>query len=150
MPKNSIISEGKTTNEAIENGLKTLKVSKNMVNVKINGKTYKVGEMKFGDFTHMEEQGFSITDAFAKNQYMLIAMGFTCVVVDCDREDAEHLIQQHVLGGGKIKDIVNVFSKAVFESTFFMKTLGIEEEKKPAENAQEISAENPNQESESK
>lgn len=50
-----------------------------MVNVKINGKTYKVGEMKFGDFTHMEEQGFSITDAFAKNQYMLIAMGFTCV-----------------------------------------------------------------------
>lgn len=50
-----------------------------MVSVKINGKTYKVGEMKFGDFTHMEEQGFSITDAFAKNQYMLIAMGFTCV-----------------------------------------------------------------------
>lgn len=35
MPKNSIISEGKTTNEAIENGLKELKVSKNMVNIKI-------------------------------------------------------------------------------------------------------------------
>lgn len=35
MPNNSIISEGKTTNEAIENGLKILKVSKNMVNVKI-------------------------------------------------------------------------------------------------------------------
>ena len=34
MPK-SIISEGKTTNEAIENGLKILKVTKNMVNVKI-------------------------------------------------------------------------------------------------------------------
>ena len=35
MPKNSVISEGKTTNEAIENGLKELKVSKNMVNIKI-------------------------------------------------------------------------------------------------------------------
>ena len=35
MPSNSIISEGKTTNEAIENGLKILKVSKNMVNVKV-------------------------------------------------------------------------------------------------------------------
>lgn len=35
MPKNSIISEGKTTNEAIENGLKMLKVSKNMVNIKV-------------------------------------------------------------------------------------------------------------------
>ncbi|MBR3163178.1 MAG: protein jag [Clostridia bacterium] len=32
---NSIISEGKTTNEAIENGLKKLKVSKNMVDVKV-------------------------------------------------------------------------------------------------------------------
>ena len=35
MPKDSIISEGKTTNEAIENGLKILKVSKNMVNVRV-------------------------------------------------------------------------------------------------------------------
>ncbi len=32
---NSIISEGKTTNEAIENGLKILKVSKNMVDVRV-------------------------------------------------------------------------------------------------------------------
>ena len=32
---NSIIAEGKTTNEAIENGLKKLKVSKNMVDIKI-------------------------------------------------------------------------------------------------------------------
>lgn len=34
MPK-SIISEGKTTNEAIEKGLKQLKVSKNMVEIKV-------------------------------------------------------------------------------------------------------------------
>lgn len=33
--ENSIISEGKTTNEAIENGLKKLGVSKNMVDIKI-------------------------------------------------------------------------------------------------------------------
>lgn len=32
---NSIISEGKTTNEAIENGLKKLKVSKNQVDIKV-------------------------------------------------------------------------------------------------------------------
>ena len=31
----SIVSEGKTTNEAIENGLKELKVSKNMVDIKV-------------------------------------------------------------------------------------------------------------------
>ena len=35
MPNSSVISEGKTTNEAIENGLKILKATKNMVNIKI-------------------------------------------------------------------------------------------------------------------
>lgn len=35
MPDKSIISEGKTTNEAIENGLKKLKATKNMVNIKV-------------------------------------------------------------------------------------------------------------------
>jgi len=35
MPNNSVIAEGNTTNEAIENGLKILKVSKDMVNVKV-------------------------------------------------------------------------------------------------------------------
>ena len=33
--ENSIISEGKTTNEAIENGLRKLNVSKNKVNIKV-------------------------------------------------------------------------------------------------------------------
>ncbi len=35
MPNSSIISSGKTTNEAIENGLKKLNVSRNMVNIKV-------------------------------------------------------------------------------------------------------------------
>ena len=35
MPKMTIISEGKTTNEAIENGLKELKVSKDQVDIKV-------------------------------------------------------------------------------------------------------------------
>lgn len=37
----SIISEGKTTNEAIENGLKKLNVSKNDVEIKILENTEK-------------------------------------------------------------------------------------------------------------
>ena len=35
MPKNSIISEGNTTNDAIEKGLQILNVSRNMVNIKV-------------------------------------------------------------------------------------------------------------------
>ena len=37
----SIISEGKTTNEAIEKGLKQLNVSKNMVDIKVLENTEK-------------------------------------------------------------------------------------------------------------
>ena len=35
MSNSSIIAEGKTTKEAIDNGLKKLNVSKNMVDIKI-------------------------------------------------------------------------------------------------------------------
>ena len=35
MKESSVIAEGKTTNEAIENGLKVLKVSKEKVNIKV-------------------------------------------------------------------------------------------------------------------
>ena len=68
-----------------------------MVKVKINGKNYNVKEMEFAEYTKMEEQGFSILDAFRKKQMTLIAMGFVCAVVGCDRDEAEHLITQHVL-----------------------------------------------------
>nr|DAL13684.1 MAG TPA_asm: tail assembly chaperone protein [Bacteriophage sp.] len=102
-----------------------------MVKVKINNKTYNVGELEFKDYSHIEEQGFSIVDAFAKNQYMLIAMGFTCVVLNCDRERAEEVIQQHVLGGGNVMDITAAFAKAVTESNFFQKMLGRTEEEEP-------------------
>lgn len=109
-----------------------------MIKVKINNKSYNVGELEFKDYTHMEEQGFSIIDAFSKNQFMLIAMGFTCVVLGCDREQAENAIQQHILGGGNVRDITNAFVEAVSESDFFRKMLGVTEmEQNPEETEEE-------------
>lgn len=96
-----------------------------MVKVKINGKNYNVKEMAFAEYTKMEEQGFSILDAFRKKQMTLIAMGFVCAVVGCDRDEAEYLITQHVLGGGNIINITNAFADAVAESDFFQKMLGM-------------------------
>lgn len=95
--------------------------------VKINNKNYDVPELTFKHFTKMEEQGFSIVDAFQKKQMMLMAMGFTCTVTGLDREEAEDLLEQHVLGGGDIRNIVNTFGKAINESDFFKKMLGVTE-----------------------
>lgn len=96
--------------------------------LKLNHKAYDVPELTFKHFTIMEEQGFSIIEAFQKGQMMLCAMGFVCAVVGCNREKAEHLIEQHVLGGGKLQDIINAFSQAVNESDFFKKMLSMNEE----------------------
>lgn len=96
--------------------------------LKLNNKVYDVPELTFKHFTIMEEQGFSIIEAFQKGQMMLCAMGFVCAVVGCNREKAEHLIEQHVLGGGKLQDIINAFSQAVNGSDFFKKMLSMNEE----------------------
>lgn len=101
-----------------------------MAKVKINNKNYDVPELTFRHFTKMEEQGFSISDAFQKRQFMLIAMGFTCAVTGAERDEAEYLLEQHVFGGGSIHDIVDAFIKAVGESVFFKKMLGITEDQK--------------------
>lgn len=105
------------------------------MNVKINNKKYDVPQLTFKHFTQMEEQGFSIPDAFRKGQQMLICMGFVCIVAECEREEAERLVEQHVLGGGSLGEIVNTFYKAAMESDFFRKMLGLEEEK-PAKKAE--------------
>lgn len=95
--------------------------------VKINQKKYKVPELTFEHFTQIENQGFSLLEAFKKKQMMLMAMGFTCAVVGCEREEAEKLIEQHVLSGGSLNEIVAKFGEAISESVFFKKMLGLEE-----------------------
>lgn len=99
-----------------------------MSTVKINNKKYEIPQLGFGEYAKIEEQGFSLLEAFRKNQSMLLAMGFVCVVVGTDRDGAEELIQQHVLGGGNVLDIYTTFVEAVSNSGFFKKMLGIKEE----------------------
>ena len=117
-----------------------------MVKVKINNKTYNVEELQFGDYTHMESQGISITEAFSRGQMTLIAMAFTCVVLKCDRAEAERVVTQHILGGGSMFDITDAFAEAVKQSDFFTRMLGVKTEepkkaqKKTDEN-QEVTAE---------
>lgn len=96
--------------------------------VKINNKSYKVPQLGFEHFIIMEEQGFSVAEAMRRRQYFLIAMGFTCVVANVEREEATRLIEQHVLGGGELGDINDTFIDAALESDFFRKALGLTEE----------------------
>lgn len=98
-----------------------------MATVKINNKKYDVPKLTFKHLTIMEEQGISLSTAFRKNQIFVQAMAFTCCVADVDRDEAERLLEQHVLGGGSLNDIVNAFGEALLDSAFFRKMLNLDE-----------------------
>lgn len=99
------------------------------MNVKINNKNYPVPQMGFKHMMKMEDMGFSIFNMFEKKQLFSIATAFTGIVAECEREEAERLIEQHVLGGGDITQIYEAFNEAISESNFFRKLLNQEEKK---------------------
>ena len=110
-----------------------------MATVKINNKKYEVPELTFRHLAAMEEQGFSVLEAFRKRQIFLLAMGFTCVVTGEDREESERLLEQHVMGGGDIADIYLAFGESVNRSAFFSKMLGLnQEEQTPKKTAKKV------------
>lgn len=98
--------------------------------VKINGKNYTVPQMGFKDMAAMEEiAGTSLINIFQKNQAFILAEAFVGAVAGCDKEEAGRLCEQHVMGGGDLADIYEAFTKAVNESGFFKKVLGLEKAK---------------------
>ena len=106
-----------------------------MSTVKINQKAYAVPELTFRHLPMMEKCGLSILD-MASGKYLFTTVEvFTAIVVGCDTDYADHLLEQHILGGGDIKPIFEAFTKALDESSFFAKLLEKEKmEATPAEN----------------
>lgn len=97
--------------------------------IKINNKSYKVPELKFEHMEALESEGFNIIDMFRKKQLFAPVSAFIMVVVGCEKEEANYLAEQHVLGGGNLNELYEAFSEALYESAFFRKVLGIEDEK---------------------
>lgn len=95
--------------------------------VKINQKNYTVPELGFKHMTQLEDMGFTMDDIIQKRKSFSLVTGFVGIVVGCERDEAERLCEQHILGGGKLDDMVTKFMKAMEESAFFRKLLGIEE-----------------------
>lgn len=93
--------------------------------VKINNKNYTVPQFGFGEMARMEDvSGSSVITMFQKNQVFVLAEAFVAVVVGCDKEEADRLCEQHIMGGGSLNNIYESFVKAVGESAFFRQVLG--------------------------
>lgn len=99
------------------------------MNIKINNKNYTVPQLGFKHMTKIEDMGFSFFDMLQKRKIFSMATAFVGIVVDCERDEAEALTEQHVYGGGNLKDIYDTFNKAIDASDFFKKLLEQEEKK---------------------
>lgn len=101
-----------------------------MHTVKINNTSYNVPEIGFRHMAMMESIiGDSVILALQKEQAFLISEAFVSMVVGCNTDEADRLLEQHVLGGGRIDEIVESFVSAAKDSAFFRKLLNMEEEK---------------------
>lgn len=100
-----------------------------MATVTINNKKYEVPRLGFGHMEKLESEGYDVISMFQKKQIFAPSSAFIMLCADCDREEANRLAEQHIYGGGNIGDIYQAFKKAIEESDFFRKILGMEEEK---------------------
>lgn len=101
-----------------------------MATVKINNKKYEVPKLGFGHMEKLESEGYDVIAMFRKNQIFAPASAFIMLCAGCDREEANRLAEQHIYGGGNMQEIYQAFVKAVEESDFFRKVLGMEENQK--------------------
>lgn len=107
-----------------------------MSTVKINNKNYEVPELTFRHSKLLEQYGVSIRNMVNIDAIFTITSAFVAIVAKCDLNTADELIEQHIFGGGDLKDIFNAYTKALNDSSFFTKlleSLGEEKEDKPTE-----------------
>lgn len=105
-----------------------------MQTVKINNKPYEVPELNFHHSKIMEQMGLPMEGMISKQYFFTALSAFVVIVVNCDPETADHLIEQHIMGGGNLEEIYKEYVKALTESGFFKKLLHLDEqvEKKTA------------------
>lgn len=103
-----------------------------MATVKINQKNYEVPELTFRHSKLMEQMGLPVEGMMSRNYIFSAVSAFTAIVARCEPEQADHLVEQHILGGGNLEDIYGAYAAAVQESNFFKKLLHLDEqEEKP-------------------
>lgn len=101
-----------------------------MSTVKINQKNYTVPELNFRHSKLMEQMGLPLEGMMSRQYVFTAVSAFTAITVKCEPEQADYLLEQHVMGGGTFEEIYKAFVTAVQESAFFKKLLHLDEQEK--------------------
>lgn len=101
-----------------------------MSTVKINGKAYNVPELNFRHSKLMEQMGLPVEGMVSRKYLFTAVSAFTAITVGCEPEQADHLVEQHILGGGNLEGIYKAYLAALNDSAFFKKLLQSNEQEK--------------------
>ena len=122
-----------------------------MATVTINNKKYEVPELNFRHSKLMEQMGLPIEGMMSRRYIFTIASAFTAIVAKCEPEQADHLIEQHVMGGGNLESIFEAYAQAINDSAFFKGLLHLnEQEEKNTKKSRSQKAEQNSSETEEK
>lgn len=91
-----------------------------MANVRINGKDYTVPEMDFNAVCELEERGINLLNmGEGTPKIATMLRGITAWVMGVDNNTAAKEIQEHIMAGGNIGEILDAINVAMDESGFF-------------------------------
>lgn len=122
-----------------------------MASVTINNKKYDVPELNFRHSKLMEQMGLPVEGMMNRRYIFTIASAFTAIVAKCEPEQADYLVEQHILGGGNLESIFEAYAQAINDSSFFRKLLQMDEqETKNTKKSQSQKAEQKSSEAEEK
>lgn len=108
-----------------------------MATVKINNKKYEVPELNFRHSKLMEQMGLPVEGMMSRHYIFTIVSAFTAIVAKCEPEQADYLVEQHIMGGGSLESIFEAYAQAVNDSAFFKELLHLnKKEEKSTEKSQ--------------
>ncbi len=101
---------------------------------KINGKEYKAKAFDFNLMCDIEDMGLAISDMGKKNMSLVRAYFSLCT--GNGKEFSGKEIEQHIINGGSIDELVSVMNEEMEKSDFF-RSLNKTAETENAENKEE-------------
>jgi len=88
--------------------------------MRINGRDFRIPELDFSIVRKLEENGISLFDiSKPKKKFFSILTAFASIAMKTEIEDADYILQQHILGGGNFDGWLEEINKAVEDSGFF-------------------------------
>lgn len=99
--------------------------------VKINGKDVKIPEIDFGFESFLEDNGTPVLSGNIKKKPFRLARNCVAYALGIDGEDADYLLQQHVMGGGTLDKLYGEIREAIENSGFLKKMAENQKKKDP-------------------